>query len=556
MTRTTTANIGGMTFSIEEEAYVRLQQYLETIRQSLAATTYGDEVLVDIEARAAEQFSKKGAQQVVTAADVDALIAEIGSADDVAGEDAKATPPRADDRTGRRRLYRNPDDMMIAGVASGIAAYFGVSPTAVRVGFVIAALIGASGIAIYVLLWLIVPLADTASEKLEMRGAPITLEAMERLVKERVHEAKAGEAFRRGGGVASGFVRDVCQGIIRVVRALFRAAFAVAGVLLAAGAIFWAVALTLCLVFLSFGGTNGFVEFPLQEAFRGVSYAAVLAAGYLTFLLPLVGAVMLGVATAKRSWRPLVTPAIALGVLWLCAVIALSAVVARHQPEIHAIDQETRKEVRREVAVTGDFAKVRAGNDVQVRVTGGDSASVTVTGDARSIESLRATNEAGTLVLERAHDEWPLCIFCGQRGVVVDVTVPELRAAEARNAARVTVSGDTADEVVLAAQDAGRVNYSGEATRLTATTSGVARIELRGSAAFLSVTAAETSRIDADAFEGNEVQATTHDLARIVVRARALLDATASDLSAIRYHGEPEVKAAEFGNGRVERMTY
>ncbi len=64
-----------------------------------------------------------------------------------------------------KRLYRDPADKMVGGVCSGLANFFGMDPTVIRLAFVLLTLLGGHGILIYLVLWLIVPLApQTAAE--------------------------------------------------------------------------------------------------------------------------------------------------------------------------------------------------------------------------------------------------------------------------------------------------------------------------------------------------------------------------------------------------------
>jgi len=56
-----------------------------------------------------------------------------------------------------KRLYRIPGEGMIGGVCAGLAEYFSVDPTIVRLIFVLLLLTGSAGFWIYVIMWLIVP---------------------------------------------------------------------------------------------------------------------------------------------------------------------------------------------------------------------------------------------------------------------------------------------------------------------------------------------------------------------------------------------------------------
>ncbi len=60
-----------------------------------------------------------------------------------------------------RRLQRNPDDKVIAGVASGVADFFGLDPTIVRVVWTLTILLGGLGVIVYIILWIVVPEGDS-----------------------------------------------------------------------------------------------------------------------------------------------------------------------------------------------------------------------------------------------------------------------------------------------------------------------------------------------------------------------------------------------------------
>jgi phage shock protein PspC (stress-responsive transcriptional regulator) len=74
-----------------------------------------------------------------------------------AAEAGTATAPPGAGPPPVRRLVRRTDNQMIAGVASGIAAYLGIEPTVVRLGFVVLTVFGGLGVLLYVLGWLLLP---------------------------------------------------------------------------------------------------------------------------------------------------------------------------------------------------------------------------------------------------------------------------------------------------------------------------------------------------------------------------------------------------------------
>jgi len=70
-----------------------------------------------------------------------------------------------------RRLQRNPDDKVIAGVASGVADFFGLDPAVVRVVWALTILLGGLGVILYIILWIVVPEGDRAAGSTELPGS-------------------------------------------------------------------------------------------------------------------------------------------------------------------------------------------------------------------------------------------------------------------------------------------------------------------------------------------------------------------------------------------------
>jgi len=85
--------------------------------------------------------------------------------------------------TSSRKLFRNTDDKMIGGVCSGIGSDLGVSEVVMRVVFIISFFAFGTGLLAYVILWIIIPEAKTATEKLQMRGSQIDINNIEREIR-------------------------------------------------------------------------------------------------------------------------------------------------------------------------------------------------------------------------------------------------------------------------------------------------------------------------------------------------------------------------------------
>ncbi len=189
MKKTVTANIGNLIFHLDEDAYELLTRYLTGLKSKYKDTQGHEEIISDIESRVAEilQMKLSNAKQVINIEDVNHVIEIMGKPEDFEGGN-NVENDTDDDKY--RKLYRDDDDKIVAGVCSGIGAYFSTDPLWVRIAFIVTTLLFSAGIWIYLILWLIVPKAKTTKEKLEMRGKKINISNIENTIKDDLNDLK------------------------------------------------------------------------------------------------------------------------------------------------------------------------------------------------------------------------------------------------------------------------------------------------------------------------------------------------------------------------------
>ena len=190
MNKTVNINLGGLFFHIDEDAYQKLTHYFEAIKRSLSNTSGQDEILKDIEMRIGELVSEKHSndKQVISFKEVEEIIAVMGQPEDYridGDEPIEATYiPTGNKIT--KKLYRDTENGMIGGVLAGLGHYFGVDKVWLRIFLLIMAIAWGTGILAYIILWIAMPEAVTTSEKLEMRGEPVTISNIEKKVREEI----------------------------------------------------------------------------------------------------------------------------------------------------------------------------------------------------------------------------------------------------------------------------------------------------------------------------------------------------------------------------------
>ena len=167
-------NLSGRVIPIEDSAYEKLQEYIESLRKYFANEEGRDEIINDIESRIAELMSekvRKGADSI-TDADVNEIANSMGRPEDFEGEEIKEQTYSSSASSGsaqqtayteappkvKRGLYRDTSDKFIGGVCSGVAAYLNVDPAIIRILFAIITLGGFGlGFMAYIIMWIVLP---------------------------------------------------------------------------------------------------------------------------------------------------------------------------------------------------------------------------------------------------------------------------------------------------------------------------------------------------------------------------------------------------------------
>jgi phage shock protein PspC (stress-responsive transcriptional regulator) len=179
MNEVTKVHLGRQAFTISAEAHKELRSYLEAIKKQVD----DGEVIDEVELRMAELLTehKITGDKVVLPADVAFLKEQLGDPKDFKEEDGDSKTSLAK-QTEAKKLFRDTDNAMIAGVASGLSKYTGVDVTIIRILLVVSVFIWGWGILLYIVFWLLVPEAKTSSERLQMVGKPVTVDSLKEVV--------------------------------------------------------------------------------------------------------------------------------------------------------------------------------------------------------------------------------------------------------------------------------------------------------------------------------------------------------------------------------------
>ncbi len=184
MNKTIIININGTVFHIEEDAYELLKGYMTDVKRHFMNSADSLEITTDIENRIAEMFTEillRENKQVIIEQDVNFVTEQMGSVADFETADSGNEPSGSFyTHTDRRRLFRDPDDYLVAGVCAGIANYFEMNPAWVRLAFAFAIAFAGTGLILYTVLWIVVPKAITRADRMAMKGEKQNLQGFKK----------------------------------------------------------------------------------------------------------------------------------------------------------------------------------------------------------------------------------------------------------------------------------------------------------------------------------------------------------------------------------------
>ncbi len=349
MNKTVNINLGGMFFHIDEDAYQKLSRYFDAIKRSLSNSNGQDEIIKDIEMRIAELISEKHTndKQVINLRELDEVIAVMGQPEDYRidndGDEPVAKSYNASSNRSTRKLYRDRDTGVIGGVASGLGHYFGIDKAWIRLLFLVIVSAGGAGFFIYLILWIAMPEAITTSDKLEMKGEPVTISNIEKKVREEfdtVSEKLKNVDYDKMGNQVKTGVESVASNIGEISVSIFKVFAKILGVIIIICSLPVLVGLLIGVFTL---GSVSFIEFPWTTFIEAGNFTdfpiwsfgllMLFAVGIPFFFLALLGFKLLSpnlksIGTIAKS---------TLLALWLIS-IALCITIGINQASAYAID--------------------------------------------------------------------------------------------------------------------------------------------------------------------------------------------------------------------------
>lgn len=523
MKKTTTISLAKTLFHIEEDAYAILDAYLNSVRTHFAPHPDREEILADIESRIAERFSENGTD-IITTTQVEFVIDAMGS---ISQFDTEEGAEGTGVQKVSKRLYRDPDTRVLAGVASGLGYYLGLDRTIIRVLFVVSIFFGGFGVIAYFVLWIATPLAKSSAQKLEMHGLPVTLKAMSEVVRERFEEIDEKRITDGAKNLGVAIERGANE-VFALLVPIFRA---VAGTVLTVGGLIGAAALTIFAALALFDMPEKFFGPSAANLLSGPYYYLAVLATYVALVLPVVIILLWGIGILRKKSLFNRVNAMVFASVWFIAIVISGVTVSRLAYRVNETMRNDPSVVAQTVVQNVEgFGSLSVSDAKRVNIVIGDEYKVEMNGSQGSIDRTNATVIDGVLTIS-GNDVAPVCIFCPHAPLSITVTVPTLAA--------------------ITLHDTARVEGALNASNLIVVMTDASRLTLTGSATTVEVTVSDSARFDGATFPVKSARIISRDTARVMISADTILVVDAYDASRVEYSHSPELSIKKSDSAKV-----
>ena len=494
MKKTVSANLNGIVFQIDEDAYAKLQNYLHEL--SLHFDKNEDqEILTDIEARIAELLSEKlnSSKTVITLLDVEDVIARLGhpSEFDEVEEESETESHKEEDKKSTRRKYRkffrNPENQILGGVCSGIAAYINWDPIIIRILFIILVCVGFGYIIpIYLILWLIVPEARTAAQRLEMKGEDPTLENIKNYME--------SERFKESATRIGGRLSDFFQAFIKVL-------FIIIGIVLAAISCFillgLAIAIIAIIIFAIQGSINEISPFELPTGLILTFFISL----FMVIIIPLIAIISGSIRMIRNDKRSCRRGTVWFTIcLWLISLFIFIGIAIWGSSPFQPFNYlnrfenfiETNENAIIETRFVDPFEIIDVDGKLNIVLIQAEESLLTVEANSEMMPYIESRVENGILKITNSkHD------IINTPDIEVVIYTPTLTQIHISNGAKLTSNACIiVPSLKVSTHLAGKVDMEVAAEHLYINNDNASQVTLQGSAKHVEVKTDNASKID------------------------------------------------------------
>lgn len=450
MKKTISINISGLNFLIEEEAYFKLQNYLDDIRKHCGSDTDVEEVISDIESGISEKLKSliTPYKDVITIKDIESLIKIMGTTEDFDREVGQTNQSGSLGSKTDRKLYRDTEDFVVAGVAGGLGIYFEIDPVIFRIIFVLLTFASGFGILAYIVLWVAMPQAKTANQKLEMRGEVPTVAAFENLSKmeKRIKNnfKERWNKFPTAGKILSipilvfNSLLNIIKKIILKIGPIIKFLIGLVLIIIAL-LVLGVIGVGSLYMLLQTHSVYSFAFIPITELIKIIPFTWLVITGFLSIAIPFILLLVGGIALLRTKKFLSFNFGVILVGIWMIAGISFCALCLRYFPDVvYRVKNYSELQTMSKVVDISDVNKIIVnGSYINVLVDKNKNIETVVVGRKVDVDSMKIKKENKDIFLTWEEKTKELCFNCSNNSVQLIINKENLSKIKTENGAKI-----------------------------------------------------------------------------------------------------------------------
>ena len=420
-----------------------------------------------------------------------------------------------------RRYYRDMDDKVIGGVAMGIAKYFSVDVSIIRILFIVSIFFGGFGLIVYFILWFITPEAKTVGEKMSMTGYAVTLENVEKFIKEKINPENKEEnifmkiilfPFRLIGPLLNGFIKLIVP-IIRILLSFILFGFSVAIIVLT---VFFALNQLEIIDHIPAHiiGRIQDIDFQLDGINLAVIFNeipfAIICSIYINLFLTLTLIIMMITKFLFNRQLTKLSISITIFFVWLFTtlfnLIALPVMAERWHDdglvdewlETGVIENYKYAQTYTKTFDIKDFEGVNVSIPANVVIKESDKFSVTIDATEKEFKNLvvESSWEGDMLKIYSDRTNWRWNDWKDSDKTSIVIELPSINTLETSSASNTDVEFSSIENLTLVLSGASDLDINSDISRLNVKTSGASDLDINGNIVNSNFKIAGASRVD------------------------------------------------------------
>lgn len=517
MKRTLSINLSGLEFTIDEDAYQNLNEYLRKL-ESHFTEEEKKEILSDIEQRISELLTGRlgSKRKIVDIEDINYVIQTLGNPDEFEDENSD-TSPAGDAATEKRNIkhrkyYRDTENQILGGVASGLASYLGWDVTIIRLILILILIVGFGYIIpAYLIVWLVAPAATSTAQKLEMKGIEPSIENIRKYIQSEEFKTSAKSIGNRLGQIFMWFCRFI---------AIF------VGIFLTITFMAIIVGIIFALIFMILSGgvfINNFFPYLSVPQFMILAVTTLLC-----LIIPIAGLIKLTIRLVRNKKEATTTKHSALNWIligvWIVSFITLIACIVSINfdflnDNVFNDNGNNTIQISERQSENEDFSNVSISGNVQAILIADSIQYVEIKSkNSNAIKSVECVNSEDCISIYRTNTN-----FTNKWGrPIVEIHYKEIKSIEVNAAA--TVSNNSlapiiSDKLTITASSAAKTDLNVQCNELMMLATSAAKVEISGRSKKLNVSATSAAKVNAEKLQAEKAEALGNSAAKIEICA-------------------------------------